>query len=142
MREPKPKPKWTDKKGMFITQWRRFAKERRDQEWVPLHKLRGYELDWAIPDLKVAVEIDGGTRGFTQVLKNGTTVFRQTGGHNSGAGYEHDRWRDLSLAADGWVTLRLTTQMLEDAGDPINAVEKVAQVISLREESLSVQSDR
>ena len=117
-----------DKKAAFLTQWNRFGLK--GYEFVPEHKVLRYRIDWALPDLKVGIEVDGGTRGFMQKFKDGRPPqYRQTGGHNSGEGYLHDRMRDLALLAEGWTVIRLTTQMLEDKADPDLTISMVAKVI-------------
>jgi very-short-patch-repair endonuclease len=54
------------------------------------HRIGRYEVDVAFPDALVAVEVDGWAT------------------HGRRDAFEHDRARDLELAARGWLVVRLT----------------------------------
>ena len=59
------------------------------------HPERGWRFDYAIPDLKIAVEVDGAV---------------WTGGrHNRAAGYIADMEKLNTAASMGWLVLRFTT---------------------------------
>ena len=51
---------------------------------------RGHEVDFAVPDVLVAVEVDGWAA------------------HGRRTAFERDRARHLDLAARGWLVVRLT----------------------------------
>ena len=58
--------------------------------WTFHHDALDYQLDFAFPATKVAIEVDGWSA------------------HADRAAFESDRRRDARLAADGWVVLRST----------------------------------
>jgi len=60
---------------------------------------RRYRFDFAWPDMKLAVEVEGGTW--------------MAGRHNRGAGYESDCRKYSEAAALGWRVIRATTQMVQ-----------------------------
>lgn len=62
---------------------------------VRFHPVRRWRLDWAWPDLKVALEVHGG-------------VFRQ-GRHTRGAGFEGDREKMNEAQLAGWVVIEAST---------------------------------
>lgn len=63
-----------------------------------------YYLDFAFPDIKLAVEIDG--RAW----------------HNSRQAFERDRWRQNDIVIAGWRVLRFTPTMLEQQPQLVVAV--------------------
>jgi len=69
---------------------------------------RKYRFDFAFPDKKIAIEIDGGTK------------FGQSR-HSRGKGYEDDCTKLNTAVKMGWAVLRYTTEMVE-RGDAINDV--------------------
>ena len=78
---------------------------------------RRYRFDWAIPELLVAVEIDGGNymARWSKKAKRCVVIGR----HTQTVDYEK---RNLASAA-GWVVFAFTTEMLQD-----NATACVARV--------------
>ena len=60
------------------------------------HYTRKWRFDYAIPELKVAIEIDGGVRDY--------------GRHNRPQGYINDMEKLNTAASMGWLVLRFTTQ--------------------------------
>lgn len=63
---------------------------------------RRWRFDFAHPDSKLAIEIDGG-------------IWRGSrGGHTSGTGFARDREKDFEAAMGGWTVLRLTPEMARD----------------------------
>lgn len=68
---------------------------------------RRWRFDFAWPDLRVAVEIEGG-------------IF-SGGRHTRGKGFESDCEKYNAAASDGWRVLRFTTGMVE-RGEAIAAV--------------------
>lgn len=64
------------------------------------HPKRKWRLDFAWPDRKVAMEVDGGTWS--------------GGRHTRGAGYEKDCEKLNEAALMGWTVLRVTADMVHD----------------------------
>lgn len=62
------------------------------------HPVRRWRIDYALPEKKIAIEIDGG------VWTNGR--------HTRGAGFKKDMEKTNALAADGWLLLRFTPSEL------------------------------
>ena len=60
------------------------------------HYTRKWRFDYAMPDLKVAIEIDGGVWDY--------------GRHNRPQGYIDDMEKLNTAASMGWLVLRFTTQ--------------------------------
>ena len=60
------------------------------------HYTRKWRFDYAMPDLKVAIEIDGGVWDY--------------GRHNRPQGYINDMEKLNTAASMGWLVLRFTTQ--------------------------------
>jgi very-short-patch-repair endonuclease len=62
------------------------------------HPTRKWRIDFARPEIKLAIEVEGGTH---------------TGGrHTRGAGYESDCEKYNALEAMGWTLFRFTSQMV------------------------------
>jgi hypothetical protein len=61
---------------------------------------RKWRLDWAWPDRRVAIEIDGG--GYVQ------------GRHHRAAGFSEDCVKLNTAAIEGWIVLRATPQQVAD----------------------------
>lgn len=79
--------------------------------FAPPRKWR-FDLCW--PDLKIAVEVEGG-----QWLEGG-------GGHQRGKGFERDAIKYNEAALDGWMVLRATTDMVID-GRGVRFVERAME---------------
>ncbi len=65
-------------------------------------KRNRYRFDLAIPDKKIAFEIDGGLH-----VKGG-------GAHNSPVGYKKDRRRDIVAMVYGWTVYRIPSDWLTE----------------------------
>ncbi len=76
---------------------------------------RGWRFDFAWPDLRIAVEIDGGTR-----MAGG-------GRHNRAAGFAEDCVKLNAAVAAGWRVLRYTTEQL--ANDPGAVIDQVCSLL-------------
>lgn len=72
---------------------------------------RLWRFDFAWPDEKVAVEVEGGT------------AFGKSR-HSQGAGFEKDAAKYNRAARDGWIVLRYSTRMVE-SGEAIYEVVSV-----------------
>lgn len=80
------------------------------------HPERRWRFDFAWPDLKVALEIEGGT-------------FMRKGGHTTGVGYYGDAQKYNEAALLGWLVLRVTPHMVRD-GQALTFVERALVVRS------------
>ena len=69
-----------------------------------------YRIDFAFPQLKVAIEADGEEW------------------HASSEDIQHDKIRDSQLASQGWIVLRFTEQEIEDQIE--NVVNVIARVLN------------
>lgn len=69
---------------------------------------RKWRFDFAWPDIKIAVEVEGGTSfGLSR--------------HSKGRGFELDAAKYNRAARDGWIVLRYSTRMVV-SGEAINEV--------------------
>jgi very-short-patch-repair endonuclease len=80
------------------------------------HPTRRWRFDRALPELKIAVEIEGGTWS--------------GGRHTRGAGYEGDCTKYNAAAVAGWAVLRFTSTMLD--ADPAGCIEQIQALINAR----------
>jgi len=78
--------------------------------WVEQLPIAGWRIDFAWPELRLAVEIDGWAY------------------HSSLDSFRSDRQKDNALQAAGWARLHFTLHDLEE--DPIGCAEKVAAMLS------------
>lgn len=78
------------------------------------HPTRKWELDLAWPNIKVAVEIHGGTRG----IYNKKTGKRVAGRHTQGDGFAEDRIKMNHAILCGWRVFEFTTQQV-DSGEAL-----------------------
>lgn len=74
------------------------------------HDKRRWRFDFAYPDKKIAIEVEGGTW--------------TNGRHTRGSGFERDCEKYNSAAAMGWFVFRFTGKMVS-SGQAITLVEKV-----------------
>jgi very-short-patch-repair endonuclease len=121
----------------WITRWRQAAptevkRELAQRNMLPRHQEhpdgeakvvadRRYRFDWAVPQLRVAVEIDGGNYQIRWSKKQRRHV--PVGRHTKPSDYEK---RNLATA-EGWALFAYTTQMLRE--NPAACVEQVANYI-------------
>ena len=85
----------------------------REVQFAPGRKFR---FDFADPQSRVAIELDGG-------LWRGAA-----GGHTSGAGATRDRLKDFLATISGWTVFRLTPEMAKDRA----TLEAIADFINRR----------
>lgn len=81
--------------------------------WIREHKFhptRRWRFDFAFVELKLAVEVEGGTMG-------------GKGRHSRGTGYEKDCEKYAEAALLGWFVIRVTTRMVQD-GRAIALIER------------------
>jgi len=88
------------------------------------HSDRAWRFDFAIPEMKIAIEVEGGTYGAPVVCNNcGMKVSRLTkaglryyvregGRHNRGKGFAGDREKYNSAVILGWKVLSFTTEQI------------------------------
>lgn len=102
-------------------------------------KFNRYKIDFAIPDAKIAVELDGGRGGGYGRQVNcqacGAVVRARTKGggigkpirlpypSHSGEKQERDARKQNELTADGWAVLRYSSEMI--AADPEGAINQI-----------------
>ena len=72
---------------------------------------RKWRFDWAIPDLKVAVEFEGG-------------VFEKKGSHTTAKGYTKDTEKYNRAAQLGWTVLRYTAMNYKNLIEDLKRVAK------------------
>lgn len=113
-----------DKKDCIRNAWSMTTNE--PWPFRPEHKFhpnRRWRFDWACPDLRLAVEIEGVTRGPHGV-----------GRHQRAEGYEGDCEKYNAAIEVGWVVLRYTQRQVER--DPVGTIEQVLRVAGQRREVL------
>lgn len=93
----------------------RAEKLRPEREWR-FHPKRKWRFDFAFPDKKLAVEIEG-------------SIWRG-GRHSRGTGFENDAEKYNAAAKAGWRVLRYSTGMVL-AGDAINDVMEMLKCTNL-----------
>lgn len=71
--------------------------------------------DFAWPDYRVMLEIDGGTFGIGG-KPCPVCGQRPVGGHNRGKAYQRDRMRDALATANGWTVIRATPELMANDG--------------------------
>lgn len=118
-------PNATDKKQIFLTQWKRLAREFFDTIPEPVEeyqftKARKFRFDFAIPEHMIGIEVDGGN-AMVRYDKRG--IPRAVGRHTKDGDY-HKRNLATSL---GWRVLAFTPKMLVD--DPSACIYAVARTI-------------
>ena len=74
---------------------------------------RKWRLDFAFPDKKIGIEIEGGTW--------------TNGRHSRGTGYEKDLCKYNAASRRGWMILRYSTRMVT-SGEAINEVVSVLEL--------------
>ena len=108
---------------------------------------RRWRLDWAWPDLKLGIEIDGaGGGGYGRKIvcqvcgaavrsrtKDGTLgrlLYVPYPSHGSGAGKDRDAEKANALTVAGWRLLRYTSSQLDT--DPMGVIEQVVEMLKLK----------
>ena len=76
---------------------------------VRFHPPRRWRFDFAIPDLKIAIECEGG------IYSNGR--------HVRGKGFENDCEKYNQAVLDGWRVLRFTGRMVK-SGEALQTIER------------------
>lgn len=86
--------------------------------WVFHHPVGRYELDFAFPAQRVAIEVDG------------------WGTHGTRVGFEKDRERDAWLTSRGWVVLRFTWRQVVNR--PGTVAARVRETLEHRARSVAI----
>lgn len=113
-----------DKAALFGYYWRLLYHDKLQpiKEYKFLKKRR-FRFDWAFPNFKVAVEVDGGNRMVKKSPKTGKYV--AVGRHTQESDY-----RKLNFAAEhGWLVFRFTPAMLKK--DPTTCCEQVMNALTM-----------
>jgi len=76
------------------------------------HLPRKWRFDFAWPDVKIAVEIEGGTWGVSR--------------HTTGSGFAADCDKYNDAAKRGWIVLRYTTDMVKNGSAILDVLEILA----------------
>lgn len=109
------------------------------------HPKRKWRFDFAIPEIKVAIELEGGNAGNIVIcnhchrkvgrrLKNGKyTLVRSGGRHNSITGYRNDCEKYNAAASLGWTVFRYTTDMITK--NPAQVIDDIKQYLNQREQN-------
>lgn len=106
---PKPKPAKKPRKPSltpsqrFLAIWRSWNAGPDPETEVRFHPVRRWRLDYAWPELKLGVEIQGGT------------FMRSKSGHTSGAGLHQDHEKLNTAAAMGWIVIQVGDKYLTEA---------------------------
>jgi len=109
-------------KVLFENAWRMLRGPAMLTEYQ-FHRPRLWRFDYAEPQARVAIEIEGGT--FI------------TGRHVRGRAYSGDCTKYNQAALDGWTVFRLTTDMVEEA--PVQNLTPIIQFIEQRRKGLVKQ---
>jgi hypothetical protein len=115
LRKPTPIPQESGLELGFLRLWKGtgLPEPEREYQFAPDRKWR---LDFAWPDLWLAVEIHGGTR--------------KRGRHNRGGGITADCEKMNAAQLAGWTVLQYTTDHMHEM--PIQVVEEVARSVHER----------
>lgn len=97
----------------FLTAWRIFGTDITPTPEHRFHPTRRWRFDFAFPDQRVAVELEGGTW--------------VKGRHSTGRGMSADAEKYNAAVVGGWRVLRFTSDMLRD--DPAACISTVVQVL-------------
>lgn len=125
-----------DKAGLWEWAWRvgvvQVVPGFASLEWTPEFVFlpdRKFRFDYALPALRIAVEVDGGNRkAVVRRRKDGRYYGVVVGAHTQ----EGDYWKRAHAAASGWLVFAFTPQMLQN--DPLAAVSLVCDAIIIRGE--------
>jgi very-short-patch-repair endonuclease len=112
-----PKPPTTLERG-FMTVWRGVARGALEpKREFRFHSLRQWKFDFAWPECRVAVEVEGG-------------IFIR-GGHNRGMIYTQNCEKYNAATILGWAVLRYTTKDLESR--PVQCCREVLEFLKTRQ---------
>lgn len=92
--KPRHSSKAKDWISASLPQWARMNQVRLETE-VQFHPQRKWRFDWALPDLKIAIEFEGG-------------IYQANSGHKTAKHYSKDTLKYNRAQALGWKVLRFT----------------------------------
>ncbi len=97
----------------FIKKIHFYSGYKLEMEYV-FTKVKPWKLDFAIPSLFIAIEVEGGVRLKTTFVDKKTGRLRTHigGRHNSPEGFLKDMVKYNELASDGWTLVRTTPEDL------------------------------
>lgn len=90
----------SDLEDTFAEQWRTAQLPEPVRDHAPWRPHRGFEVDFALPDRKIGVEIEGG--------------IWHRGGHSTGAGISRDIDKHNLALFTGWRILRIAPQQVKN----------------------------
>jgi very-short-patch-repair endonuclease len=90
----------SDLEEKFAAQWAAEGLPEYVRNFKPWAPERGFEIDFAIPDRKIGIEVEGG-------------IFRK-GGHSSGAGIARDIDKHNLALFTGWRIVRVTSSQVSN----------------------------
>lgn len=96
-----------DKASMFSAAWRLTGDDRKPVAEYRFHPVRRWRFDWAFPDSKVSVEVDGGR-------------WSPNGGRHAG---DSDKEKQNAAAELGWKVFHFSPMMLRM--NPLGCAEQV-----------------
>lgn len=102
----------------FARLWRQHGCKCPLQAEYRFHPPRLFRFDFAWPDKKVAVEIEGG-------------IYMAKGGHTNVKGFNANCEKHNLATLDGWRFFRFTEKMLTN--DPVGCVETVRKLLKAKE---------
>jgi very-short-patch-repair endonuclease len=106
-------PRGSEGERAFITYWKQRAYGTiRPKREYPFARPRRFRFDFAFPQIKLAVEVVGGSW--------------MNGRHNRGDGMRQDYEKHLLATRLGWRVVYLTTQMVND--DPYNYIDQILEM--------------
>jgi len=140
---PKRKGKQSDLEARFADLWAQSGTGPAPLEQFRFDSTRMFRLDFAWPESRVAVEIDGGTLGrgvqchackvWVRVRKADGSLggqARMASGHGTGKGLQADAEKNNRAALLGWAVLHFTSADLRER--PGECVKQVADLIQMR----------
>lgn len=107
--------------NIFLFNWRALGGPKLTREYR-FHESRKWRFDFAIPEIRYAFEVEGGT--FAQ------------GGHSRGAGYGKDCEKYNAAALAGWSVFRFDTKMVRQTAHLEPIIKSANQIISTMEHLL------
>lgn len=83
------------------------------------HPDRKWRFDYAIPEYKIAIEVEGGVwKKTTYTDKDGKELTIQGGRHTTGKGYINDLEKYNTATAMGWAVFRVTPSQIKKYAVP------------------------
>ena len=109
----------------FMFRWRAINGPAYEPEFK-FHPERRWRFDFAFPNAKVAIELEGGHWG--KIVSDDQGKVSWTGGrHTRGSGFEADCSKYNEAALAGWTVFRLTSGLI-----PLAYLERIALHIKCR----------